>query len=77
MKTIQEHDLVVLLRALPEHGLQPGDIGAAVYCYGDGKGLEVEFVRGSGETVAVATLERSDVRLRKDREILHVREMAE
>ena len=76
MKTIQEHDTVVLLRPLPEHGLQPGDIGAAVHCYSDDKALEVEFVAGSGETVAVVTLKRDDVRLMKEGEILHVREMA-
>ena len=76
MKTIQELDMVVLLRALPEHGLQAGDLGAVVHCYSDGKGLEVEFVTGSGETVAVATLGRRDVRLMQEGEILHVRELA-
>ena len=76
MKTIQELDMVVLQRALPEYSLQAGDIGAVVHCYGDGQGLEVEFVTGSGETVAVATLERRDVRLMKEGEIMHVRELA-
>ena len=76
MKTVQELDMVVLLRALPEHGLQAGDIGAVVHCYGDGTGLEVEFVTGSGQTIAVATLERSAVRLMQEGEILHVRELA-
>ena len=76
MRTIQEHDMVVLLAALPEHGLQAGDIGVVVHCYGDAKGLEVEFVTGTGETIAVATLERSDVRLMEEGEILHVREIA-
>lgn len=34
------------------------------------------LVTGSGETVAVVTLARGDVRLMKEGEILHVREMA-
>ena len=76
METVQELDMVVLLRALPEHGLQAGDIGAVVHCYSDDQGLEVEFVTGSGETVAVVTLERSAVRLMKEGEILHVRDLA-
>jgi hypothetical protein len=76
MNAIQEFDMVVLMHGLPEHGLQAGDIGAVVHCYRDGKGLEVEFVTGSGETVAVATLERSDVRLMKQGEILHARAIA-
>ena len=76
MNAIQVLDMVVLLCGLPEFGLQAGDIGAVVHCYTDGKGLEVEFVTGSGETVAVTTLPRSEVRLMKEREILHARELA-
>ena len=76
METIKELDTVVLLRDWPEHGLAQGDVGAVVHCYGDGQGLEVEFVTGEGETVAVLTLERAEVRLMKRREILHARGLA-
>jgi len=76
MKAIEELDVVVLQRALPEFGLTPGDLGTVVHHYGDGKAVEVEFVTGSGNTVAVATLEVGDVRLIREDEILHVREIA-
>ena len=48
MKEIREHDMVVLLRALTEYGLEAGDIGAVVHLYRGGAGLEVEFVTGVG-----------------------------
>ena len=76
MERIKEHDLVVLLRPSPEHGLAKGDVGAVVHAYDDGRGLEVEFVTGEGATVAVLTLERTDVRLMRKGEILHARELA-
>ncbi len=76
MNAMREHEMVVLLRALPEYGLEAGDIGAVVHIYSGGVGLEVEFVTGSGETVAVATLEQGDVRQMQEREILHVRDLA-
>ncbi len=52
---------VVLTRDVPEHGLREGDLGAVVEVYPEG-GLEVEFVRGSGETQALLTLSEQDVR---------------
>jgi hypothetical protein len=76
MEAIKEHDIVVLLHDLPEHGLARGDIGAVVHRYHSGDALEVEFVAGAGETVAVLTLADAEVRLMKSDEILHVRERA-
>ncbi len=76
MKRIRELDTVVLHRALPDFGLVAGDIGTVVHCYDDGEGLEVEFVTGSGDTVAVATVERADIRPIREREIMHVREIS-
>lgn len=70
---MNEHDTVVLTRSLPEHGLEIGDVEAIVHVYEDGAAFEVEFVTSDGATVAVETLERSDVRPRAAREILHVR----
>jgi len=39
-------------------------------------GYEVEFVTLGGDTVAVASLKESDIRLTKKKEILHVRAVA-
>lgn len=68
-----EHETAVLTRPIPEHGLEPGDVGAIVHSYEGGKAFEVEFVAGSGATLAVATLNAGDVRPVATSEILHVR----
>jgi hypothetical protein len=73
---IQELEMVVLTHDIPEHGLQQGDIGAVVHLYSDKKGLEVEFVTAEGKTVAVLTLNETDVRSLNRGEILHVRTLA-
>ena len=74
---IQELDTVVLLRDASEHGLERGDIGAVVHRYSrQEETYEVEFVTGEGETVAVLTLGRNEVRPMEGREILHARELA-
>lgn len=72
---MNEHDTVVLARSLPEHRLQAGDVGAIVHVYGDQKGFEVEFVSGTGQTVAVVTLKPDDVRPLGESEILHARKI--
>lgn len=69
---IAEHDLVVLRRDRPEHGLEAGDVGVVVNCYGS-DGYEVEFVNAAGETLAVLTLESRELRAMEGSEILHVR----
>ena len=74
---IQELDTVVLLRDASEYGLERGDIGAVVHRYSrEEETYEVEFVTGEGETVAVLTLGRNEVRPMEGREILHARELA-
>ena len=73
---IHELDLVALTRDIPEHGLQSGDVGAVVHCYKDGAALEVEFVTAAGGTIAVLTLDSTDVRPMQGEQILHVRELA-
>ena len=45
---INEHDMVVLLRDLPEQSLVAGDIGCAVFVHGDGEAFEVEFDHPAG-----------------------------
>lgn len=73
---MREHDTIVLTRDLPDLGLERGDVGVVVHIYGDGEAVEVEFVTGSGATVAVETLSVDDVRPLGREEILHARELA-
>jgi Domain of unknown function (DUF4926) len=73
---VNEHDRVALTKAVTEEGLEPGDVGTVVHLYGDGKAYEVEFVALDGHTVAVATVEASDVRPVTASEIPHARELA-
>jgi hypothetical protein len=51
----------VLIRDLPDHGLEAGDMGAVVELYPPDV-LEVEFVASSGRTKALLTLKATDVR---------------
>jgi Domain of unknown function (DUF4926) len=52
---IKEHDMVALVRDLPERGLKKGQIGAVVMVH-DSAGCEVEFVGSNGKTIAVVPL---------------------
>ena len=72
---IKELDTVVLKRDISEHGLEHGDVGTVVHRYGTGGVLEVEFVAGEGETVAVLKLDKDDVRLMLSKEVLHARDL--
>ena len=76
MNTIQEHDRVVLTTDLPGEKLTPGDVGTIVHVYRAGEAFEVEFVSLDGETVAVVTLERAQLRPVERREITHARRVA-
>ena len=72
---IKEHDCVVLTKNLPEENLEAGDVGTVVHIHRDGLAYEVEFVTLAGQTVAVATVESSNVRPVGKRDISHVREL--
>jgi len=76
MEPIREHDRVVLTIDLPGNKLAIGDVGTVVHVHQAGKALEVEFVALDGETVAVVTLERAQVRPVERREITHARRVA-
>ena len=76
MKAINEHDRVVLTVDLPSEKLTAGDVGTVVHIYSEGKAFEVEFVSLEGETVAVVTLERTQVRPVERHEITHARRVA-
>ncbi len=67
--TLHELDTVVLERDLPTHGLRRGDVGAVVHVHSP-TAVEVEFVRASGHTQALAT---ADLRLVNDDDLLAVR----
>ena len=73
---IAEYDIVVLTHDLDAAGLLAGDTGTVVLVHADGAAFEVEFMTGSGETLAVETLDRAAVRPLRQREILHVRALA-
>ncbi|HUE72690.1 MAG TPA: DUF4926 domain-containing protein [Pirellulaceae bacterium] len=73
---MNEHDMVVLTQSLPDRGLMAGDVGAIVFVHEAGKSYEVEFVAGSGATIAQVTLDASDIRPVATSEILHVRSVA-
>jgi hypothetical protein len=70
---IDEMDLVVLKRDLPKERLAAGDVGTVVLVHQQGAGYEVEFTTLSGDTVAVVTLDATDVRPVESREIVHAR----
>jgi len=72
---IEEHDRVVLTTEKPEAGLEPGDVGTVVHTYSEGEAFEVEFVTLTGDTVAVLTVERDEVRPVQSRELTHARGM--
>ncbi len=73
---ITEHSMVVLNDDRSANGLNAGDVGAVVHIYGEGKAYEVEFVDGDGSTIALLTLEPSDVRPIEAGELLHARRRA-
>ena len=72
---LKEHDCVVLTANLPKEGLLAGDVGTIVHIHNGGVAYEVEFVTLAGRTVAVATVEASDLRPVGNRDISHVREL--
>lgn len=65
-------EAVVLAHDIPEHGLKAGDLGAVVEVYPRG-GVEVEFVRVSGENQALLTLNGRDVRKIDSNDLLATR----
>ena len=73
---IKEHDRIVLLKDLPEDGLQAGDVGTVIHIHRQGEAFEIEFMTLDGGTVAVITLLSSQIRAVSKRDITHVRELA-
>lgn len=76
MTAIDETDLVALLIDLPGANLVRGDVGTIAMIHGDQQAFEVEFVNVGGQTIAVETLERDQIKkVDQTMAILHVPEM--
>lgn len=69
---IKEHDIIVLTVDLPEHRLKKGDVGTVVLLHGSA-GYEVEFMTLAGETLAVVSLSKGQVRPAGSREVAQAR----
>lgn len=69
-------EVVVLAHNISKHGLRTGDLGTVVEIYPEG-GVEVEFIRGSGVTQALLTLNERDVRKIDSHDLLSIRRLAE
>jgi hypothetical protein len=72
---LKEHDCVVLTANIPEEGLLAGDVGTIVHIHRDGVAYEVEFITLTGTTIAVATVEASQLRPVRRQDLNHVREL--
>ena len=70
---IKELDQVALVAPIPEHDLEPGDVGTVVDIFADGKAYAVEFFSITGETIVVTTVEADHVRPVAPMERLHTR----
>ena len=73
--TIKEHDCVVLTADLPDDSLKAGDVGTVVHIHNNGEAFEVEFMTFAGTTIAVTTVESSQLRAVGERDLTHVREL--
>lgn len=72
---LQEHDRIVLTSAIPEKGLEPGDVGTIVHVYAQGAAYVVEFLSLDGNTVAIATVQPSQTRAVTSQDVTHARPM--
>jgi hypothetical protein len=71
---IQELDTVILTSDIPTYGLKRGDMGTVVLLHGDA-GFGVEFTTLDGETVAVVSLTKDQVRAVGPHEMPHSRRL--
>jgi hypothetical protein len=73
---LDELDAVALVRDLPDHHLEAGDVGTIVHVHDSAGPFEVEFVRADGWTVALVRLESADIRALDSMDIFNARRMA-
>lgn len=65
-------ECVVLVKDIPEFSLRAGDLGTIVAIY-QSAGLEIEFIKASGQTQTVRTLTEAGIRLINADDIISVR----
>jgi hypothetical protein len=70
---IKELDRVVLTEDIQNLKLAKGHIGTVVLVHNNGEGYEVEFMTLSGDTIAVTTLFRAQIRMIHEMEITNAR----
>lgn len=71
---IKNYDRIILTVNLPKEGLTVGDVGVVVDTYEGGKVFEVEFMTLDGsDTIAVVTLENTQIRAIPARVLMHAR----
>jgi hypothetical protein len=71
---IKNFDRIILTVNLPKEGLTVGDVGIVVDTYEGGKVFEVEFMTLDGSnTIAVVTLENTQIRAIPARMLMHTR----
>jgi hypothetical protein len=75
-RAIKEHDVVVLTRDVPEHGLVAGDTGVVVDVAPDGGGYLLEIFALDGSTIEVVGVGPGDVRAARRNEVSHARPVA-
>ncbi|MGH7827888.1 MAG: DUF4926 domain-containing protein [Candidatus Binatia bacterium] len=56
-------------KEVPEQGLKTGDVGTVIHVHKKGEAFEVQFVALDGETLAIATLDASQIRPVQKKEI--------
>ena len=66
---ISEYDEIVLTVNLPEHGLEAGTAGAIVHIHEPDTAFIAEFFSPNGDTIAVATVEKGQIRPATEAEI--------
>lgn len=59
---IELYSRVAINKDIPAGGLKRGDVGTVVMIHKDGLAYEVEFMTFAGDTLAVETLEATEVR---------------
>lgn len=69
-------ETVVLTKDLKNYGLEKGDLGAIVEVYSS-HNYEVEFVTADGHTQALVSLNETDLRPVKSKDMISVRSLQE
>ena len=76
----KEHSRVILTEPVESDDgglMSPGDIGVVIHIHPEGEAYVLEFFGVDGETVAIASVEASQIRTVTPEDILHARVMKE